>query len=176
MTHVHDAERITPPESVESVESDAGSDNCDEFMDVEDTKHRIYVSNLEHEIREIEKEEKKKKKNLLLPGIEKLVCNPRSLYIKPPEPPGNELVLYRVPASISIPEEHDSVKRALSDARDRAAKRLVESGRKQSELEASQKNDEKEPANEVPLSPDIVDDDESMESSDYDAMDLDDDF
>ncbi|KAI5307343.1 hypothetical protein KEM56_006939 [Ascosphaera pollenicola] len=175
LTQFHDAGRITPPESVEGAEGDISSDNYDEFMDVGDTKHRVYVSNLEHEIRKIEREEKQKE-DILLPGLEKLMYNPKSLYVKPPEPPGNQLVLYRVPASISIPEHHDSVKRALSDARDRASAQLLESGRKQRESNVVQNNEEQGREDGALPSTEIADKDEPMEPSDDDAMDIDEEF
>ncbi|KAI5286494.1 hypothetical protein KEM54_006744 [Ascosphaera aggregata] len=181
LTHVRLAAPISPPESVDSDGSpERLGDVCivddDEFMDVEDTKHRIYVSNLEREIREIEKIEKQEKEPILLPGLEKLIYNPRALSIKPPEPTGNQLVLYKVPASISIPEHRDSVMRALTDARDRAAKKFIERGRKQAGSK-SLLSDSDLTISQALFSGKTTDEgtgDTSATSPDYDVMDIDD--
>lgn len=86
-------------------------------MLLDDTKYTIYVHDLDREIAEIESQESCAS---FLPRItDKLAPIPQSL-LTPPKPQGNELVLYREPSSLTVPEEQDSVRRAVMESRARS--------------------------------------------------------
>ncbi|KAK2736813.1 hypothetical protein FQN55_001402 [Onygenales sp. PD_40] len=93
-------------------------------MQVDDTKHRVYIHDLDSELAEIEAQENNV---AFLPEIEKrLMAVPKSVLTNKP-PANNELVLYHVPSSLSLPETQDSVRRAIIEARERAReKKAVE--------------------------------------------------
>ena len=44
-------------------------------------------------------------------------------------PEGQELVLYSVPKSLTVDEDHDSVRRAILDSRQRAREKAIEDAR-----------------------------------------------
>jgi hypothetical protein len=86
-------------------------------MMLDDTKDTIYIHDLEKELAEIEAEEQD---IAFIPEIEKkLTAIPKSV-LRDRKPANNELVLYRLPASLTVPEDKDSVRRAVADARRRA--------------------------------------------------------
>lgn len=88
-------------------------------MQLDDTKDKVYIHNLAAEIADIESNENTP---LFLPDIEqKLSKIPRSV-LSGRDPPisNNQMVLYNVPSSLSIPEEQDSVRRAIIESRARA--------------------------------------------------------
>ncbi|KAL8652860.1 MAG: hypothetical protein Q9210_002441 [Variospora velana] len=88
-------------------------------MQLDDTKDRVYIHNLAAEIADIESNEETP---LFLPDIEqKLSRIPQSVLSgKIPPISNNQMVLYNVPSSLSIPEEQDSVRRAIIESRARA--------------------------------------------------------
>lgn len=88
-------------------------------MQVEDTKHRVYIYDLDQELAEIESDENTP---VFIADIEKHLNKIPKAVLVPQEPMNqkNELVLYSVPASLSVPEEQDSVRRAIIEARARA--------------------------------------------------------
>ncbi|KAL8988332.1 MAG: hypothetical protein Q9177_002584 [Variospora cf. flavescens] len=88
-------------------------------MQLDDTKDRVYIHNLAAEIADIESNEETP---LFLPDIEqKLSRIPQSVLSgKNPPISNNQMVLYNVPSSLSIPEEQDSVRRAIIESRARA--------------------------------------------------------
>jgi hypothetical protein len=95
------------------------SGGSDSQMLLDDTKYTIYVHDLEREIAEIESQESCAS---FLPNIaDKLAPIPQSI-LSPPRPQGNELVLYREPSSLTVPEEQDSVRRAVMESRARSRK------------------------------------------------------
>lgn len=91
----------------------------DDSMQVDDTKDRVYIHNLAAEIADLESDEETP---LFLPDIEKKLSKiPQSVLTgKIPAPISNQMVLYNVPSSLSVPEERDSVRRAIMDSRARA--------------------------------------------------------
>ena len=94
-------------------------------MQVDDTKNRVYIHNLDDELADDESEEEKM---IFLPDIDKRLSKmPRHLLTgsQPESGHGQELVLYTVPASISVPVEHDSVRKAILEARQRARDRAA---------------------------------------------------
>lgn len=93
----------------------------DDAMRLDDTKHKVYIYNIDDELSESEDEGKL----ILLPDIEKHLLNNRIpasvLANSQGELAGqNQLVLYSVPSSLSVPEEKDSVRKAIIEARARA--------------------------------------------------------
>ncbi|EGD95967.1 hypothetical protein TESG_03429 [Trichophyton tonsurans CBS 112818] len=103
-------------------------------MQVDDTKTRVYITDLEDEIAQIEEEERGQTFKVM-PEMEKqLMSVPKSVLThKPKEERNNELVLYRVPAALGIPAEQDSVRAVMTDARERAREKMAENYNGQAE-------------------------------------------
>ena len=99
----------------------------DDAMLVEDTPHRVYIHDLAAELRDIESDEDTP---IFLSDIEKHLSKiPRHL-LRGPEPKStedNQLVLYNVPASLTVPSEQDSVRKAIVEARQRIREKQVSS-------------------------------------------------
>ncbi|PGH08002.1 hypothetical protein GX51_01442 [Blastomyces parvus] len=110
----------------------------DEFMQVDETKHRVYIHDLDSEIAEIEAHENSANNNNNIPflrgDIEKRVMGvPKSVLgtsassnsggSKSMPSANNALVLYRLPSSLSVPEVQDGVRMAAIEARERARAR-----------------------------------------------------
>lgn len=91
-------------------------------MQVDDTKDRVFIRNLDDELADIDSEEEKL---VFLPDIEKKLSKvPKSVLLGESHPTaGNELVLYGVPSSLSIPEEQDKVRKAIIESRARATEK-----------------------------------------------------
>lgn len=94
----------------------------DESMQLDDTKDKVYIHNLAAELSDIESDEDTP---LFLPDIEKKLSKiPRSVLMGTHPPNINtQMVLYNVPSSLSIPEEQDSVRKAILDSRERTMER-----------------------------------------------------
>ena len=94
-------------------------------MHLDDTKHKVYVHNLDAELESVDGDEEKV---VFLPDIErKLNKIPKSLLKSHTHTPANsEMVLYRVPSSLTVPEENDNVRRAIIECRDRARQKQAE--------------------------------------------------
>ncbi|KAB8267387.1 hypothetical protein BDV30DRAFT_220293 [Aspergillus minisclerotigenes] len=96
----------------------------DDMMILDDTKHTVYIHDLEREIAETELPSDS---ITFLPGIgENLRAIPRFV-VTEAKPICNELVLYREPASLTVPKERDTVRKALIETRERA--RINQCGR-----------------------------------------------
>lgn len=99
----------------------------DDTMQLDDTKHKVYIYNLDKELEDIESSEDDNKV-VFLPDIEKHLLETRI----PPAVLANEngelagvnksqaMVLYDIPHSLTLTDEKDSVRRAIIDARKRA--------------------------------------------------------
>lgn len=104
-------------------------------MPVDDNPHRIFISDLDAAIAEIEAEERAAKEKqqehaFFLPDdVEKEMSSVPEHVLKTTatsafEPaPSQALVLYKDPLSISIPEEDDAVRKAVHEARQRIRER-----------------------------------------------------
>ena len=96
-------------------------------MQLDDTKDRVYIYNLEAELSEDESQDDKL---VFIPEIDReLTKIPRSVLTShnPPMPAtSNELVLYNVPSSLSVPQEQDSVRKAIIETRARAQEQQAE--------------------------------------------------
>jgi len=87
-------------------------------MDVDEAKDRVVIHDLDAELAEIEATEPK---TMFIPDIDKKVSAiPQHILQNQSEKANYQLVLYRVPNSISIPEEKDAVRKAIIAARARA--------------------------------------------------------
>jgi len=109
------------------------SQSPQDVMQLDDTKHKVYIYNLDDELSSSESEAEDGKL-VFLPDIEKHLLNKRipSHVLNAPSPsagPGDavekqmQMVLYSVPSSITVPEEQDSVRKAILEARARARER-----------------------------------------------------
>lgn len=117
------------------------------MMALDDTKYKVYIRNLDDELTSSEDESSPEdatnNNNLIinLPDIQKHLRDNR---IPPsvlrsgggaPPPVGldKQLVLYRVPSSLTVPEERDSVRKAILEARARLRGERVQEQERQVE-------------------------------------------
>lgn len=98
-------------------------------MQVDDTRDRVYIYNLDEELADVESEEEKL---IFLPDIEKRLSKiPKHVLTgrREDEPENQELVLYGVPKSLTVDESHDSVRKAILEARQRQREKAAEDAR-----------------------------------------------
>lgn len=103
-------------------------------MRLDDTKHKVYIYDLDKELEETESSEDENKL-VFLPDIEKHLLNkripPSVLANKDGEIAGmnksQAMVLYDIPHSLTLTDEKDSVRRAIIEARHRAQERRMKS-------------------------------------------------
>ncbi|KAH7025358.1 hypothetical protein B0J12DRAFT_714418 [Macrophomina phaseolina] len=94
----------------------------DDWMQLEDTKDKVYIYDLDKELAELESDEENP---IFIPDIEKhLTKIPKHVLMSTGKElettADNQLILYGVPASLTVPEEKDSVRKAIIEARKRA--------------------------------------------------------
>jgi hypothetical protein len=92
-------------------------------MQVDDSPHRVYIHDLAAELSDIESDEENP---IFLSDIEKHLSKIPKYVLQGPEPKpnkDNQVVLYNVPSSLSVPEERDGVRRAIVEARRRVRER-----------------------------------------------------
>lgn len=89
-------------------------------MQLDDSKHKIYIHNIDDELSSDESDSEPGKL-IFLPDIEKRL---RATRIPPPilankdgELAGMQMVLYHDPKSLTVPEEHDAVRKAIIETR-----------------------------------------------------------
>lgn len=90
-----------------------------DLMQVEDTPHRIYIHDLAAELSDVESDEENP---IFLSDIEKHLSKIPKFILAGPEPKAtrdNQIVLYSVPTSLTVPEEQDNVRKAIVEARAR---------------------------------------------------------
>lgn len=91
-------------------------------MELDDSKHKVYIYNLDDELSS--ESEDDEGKLVFLPDIEKHLRETRIpqqvLANSDGELAGMQLILYSDPKSISLPEEKDSVRKAIIEARQRS--------------------------------------------------------
>jgi hypothetical protein len=103
----------------------------DDMMQLDDTKHKVYIYDLDAELSDSESSSDEGKL-IFLPDIQKHLREtripPRILANSEGELAGNnlQLVLYNIPSSLTVPEEQDSVRRAILETRARARARQDE--------------------------------------------------
>ena len=94
-------------------------------MQVEDTPHRVYIHDLAAELSDTESDSETP---IFLSDIEKHLSRiPRGLLLGPPPKPTehNQVVLYNVPSSLSVPVAQENVRKAIVEARQRIRERQV---------------------------------------------------
>jgi hypothetical protein len=92
---------------------------ADDYMQIEETPHRVYIHDLSAELSDIESDEDTP---IFLSDIEKHIAKiPHHVLAGPELKPtkDNQLVLYQVPSSLTVPEEQDRVRRAIVETRRR---------------------------------------------------------
>ena len=95
-------------------------------MHVDGSRDKVYIHDLDEEIADAESDEERL---TFLPDIEKKLARLPKSVLTTQNPPhtGNEVVLYSVPESLSIPKEQDNVRKAIIESRHRAqAKQALE--------------------------------------------------
>lgn len=94
-------------------------------MQLDDSKHKVYIYNLDDELSS--DSDNDEGKLIFLPDIQKHLLESRIpkhiLANDEGELAGMQLVLYSDPKSISVPESQDGVRRAIIEARQRARDR-----------------------------------------------------
>jgi len=98
----------------------------DDVMQLDNTKHKVYIYDLDAELSDSESSDDGRL--VFLPDIEKHLREsripPSVLANSEGELAGNnQLVLYNVPSSLTVPEELDSVRKAIIETRARARER-----------------------------------------------------
>ncbi|KAK3396354.1 hypothetical protein B0T20DRAFT_268895 [Sordaria brevicollis] len=125
----------------------ANQNDTSEFMQLDDSKYKVYIYNLEDELSSESEAEGQDGKLIFLPDIEKHLRQNRlpTQVLNTAQPSvdpdilNKQLVLYRVPASITVPEEQDSVRKAILEARARMReKHLAESQQQQQQQQMLQ--------------------------------------
>ncbi|KAF3001430.1 hypothetical protein E8E13_007833 [Curvularia kusanoi] len=97
----------------------------DDSMQVEDTPHRVYIHDLAAELSDTDSDSETP---IFLSDIEKHLSKiPREVLLGPPPKPTehNQVVLYNVPSSLSVPEAQDNVRKAIVEARQRIREKQV---------------------------------------------------
>lgn len=143
----------------------------EEHMQLDDTKDRVYIHNLDDELADIESDEEKL---VFLPDIEKkLNAIPRHILLGEKKDSHQELVLYNLPPSLSVPIEQDNVRKAILEARERAKEKVaIAPSLSSSSADGTPPEDQIETAHGYD-SPDYgLDEDTNDMEEDEDAMDL----
>ncbi|KAL6904664.1 hypothetical protein GGI43DRAFT_286015 [Trichoderma evansii] len=101
------------------------SQSSDETMQLDDSKHKVYIYDLDAELSS--DSDNDEGKLIFLPDIQKHLNEnriPRQILANDEgELAGMQVVLYSDPKSISVPESQDGVRRAIIEARQRARDR-----------------------------------------------------
>ncbi|PVI03681.1 hypothetical protein DM02DRAFT_487115, partial [Periconia macrospinosa] len=106
--------------------------NDEEFMQIDPTPHKIYIHDLSAELSSSSASENEddeydgESPPIFLSDIERHLSKiPRHVLLAgaPEARPDNQMVLYNVPSSLSVPQERDSVRKAIVEARARVRER-----------------------------------------------------
>ncbi|PHH67031.1 hypothetical protein CDD81_4426 [Ophiocordyceps australis] len=135
-----------------------------DVMQLDDTKNKVYIYNLDDELSSSDGESDDGKL-VFLPDIDKHLRNqripPHVLANPQGELAGMQMVLYSDPRSLSVPEEHDSVRKAIIDARRRARDKYRQDAPSSAQETQSSISD-------APTAPNV-----QLDDNEYDAMDID---
>ncbi|KAF2750616.1 hypothetical protein M011DRAFT_390995, partial [Sporormia fimetaria CBS 119925] len=115
----------TPTQTIPHPKSPPRKPPTDDLMHIEDTPHRIYIHDLSAELSDLSSDEDTP---VFLPDIEKHISKIPNHVLRGPElrpTRENQLILYSVPSSLTIPEEQDRVRRAILEARARVRERQI---------------------------------------------------
>ncbi|KAM3565148.1 hypothetical protein ARSEF4850_001521 [Beauveria asiatica] len=118
----HDGTKLyVPVESPPRPSKPQTIDGDDDAMRLDDTKHKVYIYNIDEEL--AEDSEPDDAKLVFLPDIEKRLREtripPQILANGDGELAGMQLVLYSDPKSLSVPESKDGVRKAIIETRRR---------------------------------------------------------
>lgn len=118
----HDGTKLyVPVESPPCPSKPQTMDGDDDAMRVDDSKHKVYIYNIDEEL--AEDSEPDDAKLVFLPDIEKRLREtripPQILANGDGELAGMQLVLYSDPKSLSVPESKDGVRKAIIETRRR---------------------------------------------------------
>ena len=95
-------------------------------MQVDDTKDRVYIYDLDKELADAESDEERP---IFIPDIEKHMLKiPHHVLMGQDAQKlaaNQQLVLYKEPAALSLPENQDSVRKAVVEARARAREKAL---------------------------------------------------
>ncbi|KAF2468263.1 uncharacterized protein BDR25DRAFT_291041 [Lindgomyces ingoldianus] len=141
----------------------------DDCMQVEDTPHRVYIHDLAAELSDIESDEENP---IFLSDIEKHLAKIPKHVLTGPEPRptrDNQLVLYSVPSSLTVPEKQDNVRKAIVEARARVREKQVNTVEEPDRVNNANSVTVGNVGNEKPVQEDMF-----VEAEDPDAMDIDD--
>lgn len=117
---------VTSPSDPQSALLSHARHDEEDFMPIDETADRIWVHDLDAEIAEIEADEARERERIQLS-----LSEAGSQYAKIPDhllklnnqadPPASnmQMVLYRDPISLSVPEENDAVRKTVAEARRR---------------------------------------------------------
>ena len=99
--------------------------NGNDTMQLDDTKYKVYIHNLDEELADIASEEEQL---VFLPDIDKKLNKiPKSVLTGHVDHVKNrQMVLYSVPTSLSVPREQDNVRKAIIESRARARDKQAE--------------------------------------------------
>ncbi|OBT69986.1 hypothetical protein VE03_00565 [Pseudogymnoascus sp. 23342-1-I1] len=119
------------PNTLPALKTPERQQSEDDTMRLDDTKHKVYIYDLDKELEEIESSEDENKL-VFLPDIEKRLLNrriPSSIFAnKDGELAGmnksQAMVLYDIPHSLTLTDEKDSVRKAILESRRRAQEKL----------------------------------------------------
>ncbi|KAI4238746.1 MAG: hypothetical protein LQ352_007839 [Teloschistes flavicans] len=128
----HHGKLYIPVQSNTPIRSSGQNDS----MQLDDTKDKVYIHDLAAELADVQSDEEYP---LFLPDIEKKLSKiPRSVLMSSNPPiTNNQMILYNVPSSLSVPKEQDNVRRAIIDSRARSMEKQAEGRSEGQETESS---------------------------------------
>ena len=137
-------------------------------MQVDDTRDRVYIHNLDEELKAVDEAENRA---IFLPDIErKLSKIPKSVLTSHSQPlTKNEMVLYSVPSSLTVPREQDSVRKAIAESRARARQKQADDAEAARSIEGTISITNNGSTREEHMEEDMA---HGRNTSDEDAMDL----
>lgn len=124
--------RHAPDQSLRQDSFNTGpSQDADDYMPLDDTADRIWVHDLDAEIAAIEAEEAKQNGGIQLSEAGKEYSKIPEHLLKqggsaPDRAANMQMILYRDPISISVPEEDDAVRKTIIEARRRMREKQAE--------------------------------------------------
>ena len=111
-----------PPQAEHAAQTPKLVQSGSAYMELDDTKDRIYIHDLDAELANVSDTDDEERV-IFLPDIEKRLNQiPRRALVegRSEEPSGQEVILYNVPHSLTLPAEQDNVRKAIIEARARA--------------------------------------------------------
>lgn len=141
---VEDDQPRNRPVSSPALHASSAPEGDSEHMQLDDSKHKVYIYNLDDELTS-DDSEPDEGKVVFLPDIERALRANRIPPVIRANSEGQlagknlddmQLVLYNVPSSLTVTPEHDSVRKAIIEARARARARRDGTEERQGESRA----------------------------------------